>query len=211
MNFQEMQTEVFRRLDEDSVSPAFWSLVDVKQAINEGYDDLSELTEWRETSSSLSLANSNYYDLSTLVSDVVLTLYSVRNAQTSKFLDQGTVKQLDTWYRRWEAVIGGEPERYWIRGLYWLGMFPNKGAASGTVTLYYTALPAALSANADTPGFPQEFHLALVDYAVYDLLCQDREYEKAARLWASYQERVAKLRRYVQGRAEIPLTRRLGG
>lgn len=212
--FSEIQTEVFRRCDESSSSPAFWTLTDVKNAINEGAEDLADHTEWREVQTTINLANSIYYDLSvggSIITDVLLTLTGAYNTQTSRYMDVATVQQLDRWYRRWESVTGAEPERFWTRGISWMGLFPNKGAASGTVKLYYTALPAALSADADTPGFPQEFHFALVDYAVYDLLCQDREYEKAGRFWQSYLAHAENLRRYVQGRASVPMVRRMGG
>ena len=51
MNFGEMQTRVFRELSESQTSPVYWSLADVKTAINEGLACMSDVTEWYEQTS----------------------------------------------------------------------------------------------------------------------------------------------------------------
>lgn len=188
MTFLEMQTEVDRRLQESGSSPAYWTLAQKKAALNDGYEEISDLTEWNETSQSVSLTTSTYYDLSSILTLPVLRVTRVFNAQTNRWLHPTDVREMDGTRRQWEDATGA-PERWWIRGAWWLGLYPKAPTATGTVTVYHTAVPAALSADGDTPSFAQEYHLGLVEYACYDLLCQDREPQKALKYWARNDKR----------------------
>src|SRR6185295_4388477 len=89
-------------------------------------------------------------------------------------------------YRLWESIAAGSLQNFFQRGLWWLGTFPQSPSDSSWVRFFYTALPATLSATTDTPGFPQEFHYGLVEYAVSDLLGQEGETKKAMAFWARY-------------------------
>ncbi len=202
-----MQAEVFRRLEESSASPIFWTVAQVKEAINKGQREISDATEWYETSDTIALTASQYvYDLTDAVaglSPLPLSVKACRNDQTLRWMRPTTVRELDTaGLQRWETSVG-EPDMFAIRGLYWLQFERAVSSTAGTVTVFYSALPADLSANGDTPAFPQEFHLALVDFALYDLLCQDRENHKAIYFWEKYKTREEKLKRYVQQRESI--------
>lgn len=199
MNFGELKTEVFRRLEENSVSPVYFSPDDVGDAINEGFEELSDATEWYETNNPVNLAvDTIYYSLSSLN---ILTPKQAYNNQNNRWMVWTTVDRLDGRYRRWEAA-GGEPDWIFTRGVWHLGTFPVPQAAGGTLTLYHTAMPTLLSADGDTPGFPQEFHYALVDYALYDLLCQEAEVAKALKFWERYQAKETALKRFVAARAK---------
>ena len=204
MTFLEMQTEVFRRLEESSASPAFWTVAQVKAALNEGLDELGDATEFVETSGAVSLtANTTYYDLSStavLAGEPPLTVRRVFNDQTSRWLKPYDQRSLDSTNREWESNTG-EPAYFWIKGLSWLGVYPKPAATSGTLTVHYSVLPSEMVANGATPDGPREFHLALVEYAVYDLLCQDREYKKAMKYWGRFSEKQEALRRFVNQRS----------
>jgi len=199
MTFAEIKTDVTRRLEESAISPKFWTETQIGEAINDGYEELSDATEWSETSQSVNLTTSTYYDLSTALSTVPLTVTRVFNVQTDDWLIPTTIQELDNTWARWEDATG-EPHRFMIRGLWWLGVFPKAPAASGTLVVHFSGLPTALSADGDTPALPREFHLGLVEYAVYDLLCQDGETKKAQKFYEKYLIHEEKLRRYVQGR-----------
>lgn len=203
MQFSEMQTEVFRRMEESSSSPKHYTLAQVKAALNEGYEELSDVTEWNETSFSVSkTASTMYYDLTSAsvytnaATNPVITVKRVFNNETSRWLIPGDYQTRDKTRAQWE-LSEGEPQYFWLRGLWWLGLYPRPDATSGTVTVYASVQPTALSANGDTPGFPREFHLALVEYACYDFLCQDNEFEKAERYRLRYMEKQEALRRFV--------------
>jgi hypothetical protein len=200
MTFLEMQTEVFRRLEESSSSPVFWALAQVKEALNDAYFLLSDVTEWAETSESESFTTATYYDLSSVLTNTVLSIKGIFNPDTNRWLRPTTTEELDQRSVLWEEATGA-PDEYVIRGLWWLGLYPKMASATGTMTIHYTYVPTALSANGDTPSFPEEFHPALVEYAVYDLLCQERETDKALKFYARYLDLQEKLKRYVQDRA----------
>jgi hypothetical protein len=205
MQFSEMKTEVLRRLEE---SGSKWATTaQAGTAINDGYEELSDVTEWNESSFSVSKTDSTmYYDLSSTsvysaaATNPVITVRRVYNNETSRWLLPGDYQRFDTTRRQWEASEG-EPQYFWMRGHWWLGLHPRPDATSGTVTVYASVQPTALSADADTPGFPREYHLALVEYGVYDLLCQDNEFGKAERYLRRFLEKQEGLRRFVMQRA----------
>lgn len=207
MQFSDMQTEVFRRFEESSASPKWASQDQIKTALNEGYQELSDVTEWNETSFTVSkTASTMYYDLnstsvySAAATNPVITVRRVYNVDTQKWLHPGDYTEFDRTRRQWE-LNDGDCQYFWLRGLWWLGLYPRPPATSGSVTVYASVHPTALSADADTPGFPEEFHLGLVEYAMYDLLCQDNEFQKAARYLRRYEEKQEALRSFVLQRA----------
>lgn len=207
-----MQTEVFRRLEESSGTPVYWSLADVKSAINEGLEEMADETEYDETDENLSItANTTYYDLSDtttpVINSVILTLKSAFNNQTNHWLETSHVREYDARFREWENATG-EPTSMILLGLWWLRFDRYKTTTSGTVRLFYTKMPTALSANGDTPGFPQEFHYGLIAYALYDLLQQDGEMNKSLKFWGEFVQYRDALKRFVQGRASLD---RIGG
>lgn len=198
--FLEMQTEVFRRMEESSSSPVFFALAQVKEAINDGLFDLADLTEVYETAENEAFTTSTYYNLSTALSNTVLSVQGVFNGTTNRWLTPTSVEELDAGWGRWEDATGN-PDQFVIRGHYWLGTFPKLASASGNMNVRYSYIPSALSADGDTPTFPSEFHPALVEYACYDLLCQEREHDKAMKFYARYLEIVERLIKYNKARA----------
>lgn len=208
MTFAEQKTEVFRRLNESSSSPTYWTESDVEGALNEGYAEISDVSEWYERNASISkLKNRTYYDLRTNLSDTFLAPRRCFNPQTNQWLDPISVRTLDfKTYRQWE-LNPGEPQKMFMRGLWWLGIYPKAGADSGTLQLYYTALPTEMAADGDEPAFPQEFHLGIVSYALYELRYQERETAAALRYFAEYKEYETALRGYVEQRTSFDRSR----
>jgi len=202
-----MQSEVQRRLEE-TVAGVFWLLAQQKEAINDGYFDLADVTEWAETSESENLTTSNNYDLSSVLASTVLSVSGIQNTQTNRWLTPSSVQDWDKRSIQWEETTG-EPYEFTLAGLWWLRVFPRKASAAGSLTIHYTYVPVALSADGDTPAFPSEFHPGLVEYALYDLLCQERETDKALAHYAKYLEHREGLRKYVQDRAGYDRVRRL--
>lgn len=198
MTFSQIQTEVRRRLNE--LNANFWSDSDVNRSINDGYDEMSDASEWYETSATVTtFANQTYYDMTSLTGSTVLSPKSCQNPTTKFWLHPVDPLFMDTQvHPRW-GQIQSQPEYYLTRGLFQIGFAPKVNADS-TLTLYFTAMPAELSAASDTPGFPQEYHYGIVEYALYDLLSQDAETAKALVHWKQYLEFEGALVLYVQGR-----------
>lgn len=209
MTFLELQTEVLRRMGEPippSAAQVYDLLADVKAAINEGYECLSEITEWLETTSTLTLSTAIYYDLTdtatfTLSSGVSpLSISNVWSNQNNRWMRPTNWREMDEqMYPMWEASTG-EPDYWFPRGAWWLGVFPHKPTASGTLSVHASAMPSPLSADGDVPGFPREFHQGLVSYALYDLFEQDREWKKADRYFAEYLQAETALKYWVETR-----------
>lgn len=210
MDFQEIKAEVFRRLEENSSAPVYFSESEVEDAINEGYEEISDASEWSETTSTINLLPGQVYYWLGHSSVKALTPTAAYNNQNDYWLQWTTVGDLDRSHSYWETSQG-EPTQMFTRGLGWIGFWPIAESSGGTITLYHTTMPAALSAASDEPGFPQEFHFALVEYALYDLLAQEAEVAKALQFWGRYKEKEAGLKRFVERRAKDRRTAFTGG
>ena len=195
-----MQTEVSRRIDD--AGNRYFSAPDVKLAINEGYEEMSDASEWYELNAPIALVQDNqYYNLQLqFPSDKVpLSVTSVWNVQTSKWLDPTSPMELDATTFRW-GNTSGEPEAFFVRGLWVLGVYPKCAQNSGTLTVYYTAVPDPMVDDADLPGFDQEFHFGLIEYALYDLYSQEEETKQALLHYKQYLEHEKALRDSVKRR-----------
>jgi len=201
MNFSDMQTEVFARLEESSSSPRFFSLAQVKEALNDGLEEISDATEWFERNRAVPhVADQLYYDLTTsLGSDQILTPKHAFNNQTNRWLEFKSARDLDNERLEWETVTG-EEEKCLLRGLWWFGIFPHSSTATGSFTLYYTAIPPSMVEDADSPNFPEEYQYGLIEYAIGDLRAQERNYDDALRHFNEYLRYEQGLAHYVQGR-----------
>ena len=195
-----MRAEVFRRLNESSTAPVYWTTDDVDQAVAAGYAELSDASEWYEDHIDISLLNDRpLYDLRTVIGDDFLVLAAAFDTQTNRWLIPSTTRQFDAHDRRWERVVG-EPQRLFIHGLWWLGLWPRIMAETGTIKQYYVALPPALLEDTDEPGFPDTFHYAIVEFALTDLWAQDGEAARALASWQTYLSQEAALTEWVANR-----------
>lgn len=205
MTFAELKAEVFRRLEEAASAPVFWTDADVALALNDGYQEISDATEWCEDIFTLALLRERpYYDVRFLTPRPVLRLTAAFNNQTQRWLTPCVPTDLDAGYRRWETVTG-EPTHQMVRGLWFLGLWPMADEEHGSIQQHFTTLPASLRLAADEPGFPETVHYGLVEYALADLWAQDAEATKATTAWQTYLAFEAALMDWVQGRAAVPL------
>lgn len=183
MNRGSIRAEVRRRLGENTV---FWTDANIDTSINEGLEEIAEASEYYETSESESLvADQPVYNLKTLLDYDLLRITSIWNPQRTQWMYPTAPHLLGRLYRRWEA-IKGQPEAYYVRGLWNLRPYPKAAQSSGTLTLDYVAIPPLLAADDAVPGFPEEFQYGLVEYALYDLLAQDQETAEALLHYVEY-------------------------
>lgn len=205
MTLAEMKTAVYRRLRESSSAPVYFTDAQITQAINDGYAELSDETNWDERRTTMDLLNDRpYYDARTTLGDSFLAVGAAFNETTTRWLVPLAVSRLDLQDRRWETVTG-EPTALVTHGLWWLGYWPRVQVDSGTVQQYWTALPDDLEDDEDEPGFPEPFHVGCVDFAVADLQAQDGQARQTLTAWAAYVERETALQAWVQNRASGPL------
>lgn len=207
-----LREETKRRLRErDAEGAVYFSDDDIDTALDEGYDELSDQTEWNETSVDVELlASRPYYDLQTILGDDLLAPGRAFNRQTSRWLIPTSYRDMDTHDRRWEEVVaGGQPDRMIRRSLRWMGYWPRSSSDGDLIKQYFTALPAVL-ADDDAPGFPERFHLGLVAYALADLWSQDGEITFSAEAWQEYEAVEKELRIWVTQRLDLMTVHGMG-
>lgn len=213
MTKADLRQHVQRQLREPragQTSGVYFSDADIDQAINDGYMELSDASEWYEEYLEFDLlANRPYYDLFRLIGTFFLSIRPAFDEQVNRWLRPSNVRQLDGNDRRWERVIA-RPQHQFLRGLRWLGLYPRTNADGTTVKQYYTRLPIPLCEDTDEPGFPEAFHIGCVDFALTDLYAEDGETVLALAAWADYLERESALIKWVDSREDRPLQRVFG-
>lgn len=201
MTKAELRAEVFRRLNESATSPIYWTSDDVDTAVAAGYAELSDASEWDERSVLIDLLQDRpLYDLRTVLGPAFLAIGPAYNTTTHRWLLPSTVRMMDAHDRRWEWTTG-EPQRFFLRGLWWLGLWPRTLSEAGQIKQYYVALPDALDSETDEPAFPGNFHYGIVEFAVADLFAQDGEADLALQAWAEYLRIEGGLSQWVADRA----------
>lgn len=208
MTKAELMAETIRRLEETTPS-VFHTDDEIDVALNVAYAELSDQTEWNEQSITVDrLAGRPWYDGRTVIGDQLLTIGRAFNPQTNRWLTPTPITDLDAGDRRWERVTT-ESQRLLVRGLWWFAYWPYSVEDTGTITQYYTALPDDLDADTDEPGFPEQFHLGIVEGALAELWADDAETTAAMTAWQAYLQYETNLGQWVQQRAAVPYVRGL--
>lgn len=204
MNFLEIRTEVRRRLQELVGTEVWWTDEEIDEAIHAGEDEMADACEWYERWQTIDILKGRpYYDLRSVIRFDFLVAGPVFNDNTNRWLLPLQPKDLEQSDYRWEERVA-EPEFFMMRGIWWLGLWPWKGAELGSVKQYYVALPRHMSADSDEPGFHRTFHYGIVEYAVCDLLSQDNETDLTVETWKLYKKYEDSLREYVLSRNSVP-------
>lgn len=202
MTLAEMKSDVRRRLNESGTE--FFSDDDIADSLQEGLDEVADLTEYFEREATLGLLTGRtYYDLTSLLPDTFLSPRRAWSVNGNWWLRPTSPRDLDEHtYVQWELTYG-EPRDYFLRGNWWLGTWPRSSSdTNGLLRFVYTSIPAALTGT-ETPAFPVEFHQAPVEFAMFDLMAQQRETAKALLYWASFLALVARLKEHVDKRQRI--------
>lgn len=201
MTLAEMKTDVRRRLNESGTE--FFSDADIAESLQEGLDEIADITEYYEREATFNLLTGRtYYDLRTILPDTFLSPRRCWNTTTQRWFRPTDERDLDeNTYVQWELTYG-EPQSYLLRGNWWLGVFPRPTNDKGLCRFYGTAIPAPLS-DSDSPAFPVEFHPAAPEYALFDLNGQQRETEKALINWAAFVDYCVRLKKHVESRQQM--------
>lgn len=208
MTFAEMQAETRSRVED--LAGVFFSDDDVADAVNEGYEELSDATEWFEVWATIDLLDTRpYYDLRHLFPYEVLIPGAAFNEQTNRWLEPSNMGDLDGAYRHPETVYT-QPTRLIARSLYWLRYFPLVQQDAGTIKQYATCVPPRMALDRDTPGFPATYHRGCVEYAISVLAPQQGEVHRALEAWDAYLAYETGLQAWKDGRAASPMVRGYG-
>ncbi len=209
MNLAQLVEVVLSELDTPVDDPKFWSREDVITAINEGYEEITDATEWYQVTVPLPLtARRTYFDLRTL-GHYMLTVFHVFNRASTRWANWTSTLELDGRYREW-MFLNGEPEWIFRRGLTWLGIFPYSSADSGQLQLQGSAMCRRLVRDTDEPGFPEEFQRGLIEYALFELKAQDHEFATAEEHYVAYLDYEKGLETHVISRTNLDKVNILG-
>ena len=203
MTFAEMKTSVRRQLDESGT--VFYADDDIEDAINDGYAEMADVTEFFERQANIPiLKKRTYFDLSTILTDTFLSPRRVYDPTASRWLEPTDTNEMDRHsYRQWE-LTEGTPVKMLMRGNWWFGVWPKDTTNHyRPVRMYYTSIPDALTDDDEEPQFDREFHPGLVSYALSDLLGQARETKKALAHWAAFVSHAQRLKDFVEGRTTL--------
>lgn len=202
MTRAELRAEVRRQLDD--ASERFVTNDDINDSLNEGYEDMSDVTEWYERTFNLRCQSGrNYYNIRDMVQEELIRVLRCYSKTGNWWLHPDSLRNLDGVLSQWETNRG-EPRSYLMRGHWWMGLWPKPSADFDSVErVYYSAMPPALTLDTDAPGFPDEFHRGLVDYALYDIYMQDRDPDVALNYYARYLVFRNALDAYVDGRQSL--------
>lgn len=193
MNFIQLKSDVYSRLEELEGSPVRWSDSDIGGAINEALLELSDATEFYERTFTVKMRkNANYYDLRSLIPEPILRITAVYNPANNVWLTPDDCLNLDLDNPLWEKAAG-EPTRWFMRAIWWMGIYPHPTTEEGLLKISCRVLHPELADNQSPQQLPEDYQEALINYAIYTLLSDDRETPQALSYWAKYQLKEAEL------------------
>jgi hypothetical protein len=216
MNLSELEQAVYLELAESPTAPVYWGSAEIRSALNEGYEEISDASEWYERVTPLTFrARQIYYDLRGLGKTAVLTVLRVFAQPNVRWLAATHVRELDGAainypnYPQWQGVRALS-RFFFMRCAWWLGFHPSPSGDGEIVRLHHTSLPPGMVQDGDEPGFPEEFHLGLVHYACYELRAREKETGLSLGYWQDYQEYEGRLMAYSQSRVSRDYPSRMG-
>jgi hypothetical protein len=180
------------------------------EAINAGVDEVAEMTGFRETYAVIDQkAGRTYYDLRQLFPDEVVMVTSIWSPELGIWLDYEPPDNYQ--FRQWEDV-SGSPRKWFMRGLFMLGLFPHNTSAGERLHIYFQARHKPLVNDVDPLlDIPKDLVVAVVDYALFDLHMQDRQGEKAKAAYAEFKKNLDRLGYHINQRVTRPRIGRIGG
>ncbi|MFQ5740250.1 MAG: hypothetical protein ACE5JX_14685 [Acidobacteriota bacterium] len=197
MNRGELRSQILEDLGEPSST--YWSPADVNDAIQAAHEDIAERTSWFEAvySGVTIPASTRHYDASTLI-PTPLFIRRIWVPARNQWLERKTALALDAEDRWWEQS-NGPADHFMVRGMWHLGFHPLD-TSSWTCDIYAQALPSALENDSDEPGFPDEFHRLLVDFAIYDLQIQRGKLAQGLQSFEEYSGGLLRFKDWVRRR-----------
>jgi hypothetical protein len=192
----------------EASSPIRWPDFDIRDALNEGLDDLSETTRFYERHVTIPFGNlRSYYDLRGWLPESALGVTSVWSNVLNDWLTPVSAMQLRS---RWEQAEGPSLE-YFMRGLFWMVVWPRPAVASGSMRVYFAGhAPHFTHSQAVLLDLTDDFVPALEEYALYEMAAQDGETSRALSHWQDYDGRAQELAKNVERRITTARVMKMG-
>lgn len=179
----------------EQTSSVRWLDAEILDSVKDGLEDIAEATGFHETFVNLrAKAPQTYFDLRGVLPGAAIVVTKIWSPATNRWLAYRSPRFLDETYVIWHNVAGG-PTNWFLRGVNWLGIFPRLGAGD-SVRVHFQGTPDAVT----DLKVEDDYGAALEEYALYDLLCQDGETDRAIERWEAYSERSGGLGAQVERR-----------
>lgn len=187
MNFLTLKQRTLQRLNESMSSPAFWSLTDIGDFINEGYADLISSLKITEKSGTLStVANQYIYSLASDSLGITRMYYDTSDHLIHPFSWE-RLQKIDRWFNETSDTyptfrmdnVGTQKVFLWPKVI---------TSEASCITYWYNSIPSDMSADSDSPSIQKSFHDALIDYACAVSLMRERAPESKKKGFAYMEE-----------------------
>jgi len=196
MTFSEIKNNIRANLDDAGVT--FYSVEDLIDSVQDGYDDIAFQAKNVIKKTQLSFRTSPYYDFSMLVEDFIQTI-AIFNNNTNRFLkDNLSLRDFDKLRGDWE-IWSATPEWWCTVDLKMNVIVPYYSTVpSSQFDLYYAAEAPTITDDTATPLISTDFQKLLEWYATADLMEQAEEFSKALPFWEKYIDNMDEYKEAVQ-------------
>ena len=172
MNFATLKTRILKKLGESTTAPQKWSLAEIGDFINEGYNDLILHTKILETSATLStVANQQIYDLASDCLEVVRMYYETTD-RVIKPISWVALNKKNKWFNE---TTDTHPWNYVNISTQKVLLYPKVSTSEADcITYWYKQIQTDLSEDTDSPSGPDVFHEALQHFGCGQALIRER-------------------------------------
>jgi len=196
------------RIQYEAESTVRWSTKAIGDAINEGLDEFSEATRFYERHVTIPVGNlRSYYDLRGLLPESAIGVSSVWNSERGDWLNPLDPAELRS---RWEQSTG-TPQSFFMRGLFWMGVWPRPETTVGFHRVYFAGhAPHFTHPQAVLMDLLDDYVPALEQYAMYEMAAQDGETTRALIHFDEVQKRSTQIKNFVERRIVAARVLRMG-
>jgi hypothetical protein len=190
MQFSVLQTRTLKKLGESTTAPKKWSLAEIKDYLNEGYNDLVLVTGILETSGTLStVANQYIYSLASDCLEVIRMFYETAD----RIIKPITFEKLTKKHRWFNHKTTAYPLLYANISTNKVFLYPKvTSSESSCITYWYKQIQTDMSDDTDTPDGPDVFHETMILFACHQALLKERNtsgQRKCLEYLAEYEEK----------------------
>jgi hypothetical protein len=161
VQLSDMQSRVSQRLAEGATGPVYYPSAEITAALNEALRYFCLLTLCLEKTASWTPA-AGFTRMLTVFSDWICPLRITTAA--GLHVRQSTIAELSALCPGWNVSGAGAISRYLSLGSDMIAVYMQTFAP---LKVTYARSPVALALSTDVPEIPNEYHPALVSYAIY--------------------------------------------
>lgn len=186
MNRQEIRDRILQGLNEDTLSPVFYSLAEVNGWIDESLEVLGEeVADIRRVAYVPRRAGATYYTIHSVAPDIMAPYRVTLNEEDTRLL-YTTIDDLDLTRQKWHEVTADAPDWWFPVSWDMFGIYPYPAESSGYLRVDYLAWPAALVDDLDEPEFSLEAHDACVAFGIAEGLLKQWDVVRALDYWTQF-------------------------